>query len=78
MRTVDFLAIMLMPFLEEEEDLALFGPYLAALAKEEEDNNKPKENWFTCRKCLVQWKIAETRSHCFACGKWGTRGLYVK
>lgn len=76
MRTADFLAIMLMPFLEDEEDIALVGPYLAALAEEEE--SKETKRWFTCRKCLVQWKIAETKSHCFVCGKWGTRGCYVK
>lgn len=78
MTVAQMLAIMVMPYLEDEEDIALLGPYLAALAREDDENAEMAKKWFTCRKCLVQWKIAETRSHCFVCGKWGTRGCYVK
>lgn len=78
MNTADIIKIMVLPYLVEEEDIAVYGPYLAALAKMEQEEKEVKNNWFTCRKCLVQWRIQANRSNCFACGKFGTRGLYVK
>ena len=41
--------------------------------------DEPEPRWFTCRPCLVQWRVvAEKGSNCFVCGKFGTRGQYVR
>lgn len=80
MNTIDILRIMVIPYLEDQEDVAMYQAYFAALTKnlaEGAEEKKQDWRWFTCKPCVVTWRDQALRSHCFACGKWGLRGVHV-
>lgn len=58
----------------------MYGPYLTGMIQlplADPKTDKPIPRWYTCFPCDVLWKAIDKRSHCFVCGKWGSKGLLI-